>query len=192
MAPANKTLPPVVALRGPPAAQAACCVAPGTWGALLRVEGHGERPLGTELTEQVLFRPLHARWAGHTAASRTLLPAGCTNWRLIHWAAVGDEATQLPVDAVLIAEVRGWAACELLIELMPGVTDRRAALVEVNLLTGHVTIGDLGYILTCRRHTIVAMEDLRRLRWQHCDGEATPPDVAIHVSCLVQDMVPPL
>jgi hypothetical protein len=102
----------------------------------------------------------HARGARHAEARASRLPphgacAGRPSRE--HRTAVGDEATNHPVNTVLVANICGRTARELLVELVPRLTHGSALLAHIAHDACHVSVGHLRYVIAELRDTRTKM-----------------------------------
>lgn len=195
----------VVAVAGLAGAKATGAVVLWTQGALPRPEALGVGGLGAELTQVLVAHPVHAGGAGD-AQGLSGLPtrqAVAVVHGLVNRTAIRDEASDLPVDPELVADVDGGPAGELLVKLVLSVADRGAFATHPRVHALHPAVVNVrGVEALVGRVQGVAVAQGReapaiprggvgqtQVLLLHRDGEATPGLVAVGVGGTVQHVV---
>ena len=138
----------IIAFFGISRSQTPGCVTHWTSLTVLGAESIAEETFGAQLTEAIPQLPVHPRWTGHAQLLAAGLPsrrAGSGTGRSADGRAVRNELLDLPVNALLVADVCGRLTGELLIELVLRVADRAALLPDAGDHTRHLAVGQVGH-----------------------------------------------
>ena len=120
-----------------------------------RTEAFGVETLEAELAELVRPGAEHTRRASHARPVPLLPTLLALRVDLLDRTAVRDEPPDLPVDAVVVAEVGRRTGGEFLVEGVAGLADGCALLAERRVVAVHPPVLEVGHIVALGGNTVL-------------------------------------